>query len=209
MVDCSSFINEFLNIYPTLTKFQRKIFKYLHWFSKKFRCVFPCLRNIALALKCCTRTVIRSITLFESLGWLFKKKRGYCSNIYYLNDEIISLNLDDESIFLREKCHQNVTVLRSSSSDFIDICCTEEDVYPNKGEERDNPIPECIKISGLSPKEQQDLANQFSESDLVNAIGAARWYIREGNKIQSLIRYLWSAATNKWWAGIYKKRVRC
>lgn len=98
--------------------------------------------------------------------------------------------------------------MRSSSSDVIDISCTDEEVYPHEMEKKNNPIPRCIKISGLSQDEQQILANDFSECDLVNAIGAAKWYIKEGNKIRSLIGYIYAAAKNKWWAGICKKRRR-
>lgn len=197
MINLSEFINEFLNIFPTLTNSQRKVFKYLHWFSRKFRCVFPCIQKIANAVGCCIRTVMRATAYFCELGWLYKKKRGYCSNLYYLNDEIISLNLDDESIFLRSECHLNVTVLRSSSSDNLDISTKQAAVHPQKGEKQ-RDIPYCLKISSLSESQRQSLADEFSEYQLVKAIAAAKKYTGWGNRIKCMGKYLWKAAKYGW-----------
>ena len=77
----SDFINDFLNIYPTLTKFQKKLFKYLHWYARKWRCVFPSLQTISKAIGCCISTVMRATKIFEKLGWLCKRKIHYCSNL--------------------------------------------------------------------------------------------------------------------------------
>jgi hypothetical protein len=198
MTQRSEFINDFFNIYPTLTKFQKKVLKYLHWYAKKFRCVFPSIPTISQAIKCCIRTVMRCTSLFSKLGWIYKKKRGYCSNLYYMNDEIISLNLADESIFLRDKCHMNVTVLGSSSKEYIDISTKVGEVHIKKDIKK-RPIPECVKLREISKIDQQRLADEFSEFRLVNAMSAAKKYhFKWGNHIKDLLSFVWKGAKLGW-----------
>lgn len=193
MKPLSDFITNFLNIYQTLTVFQKKIFKYLQWFSKKFRCVFPCLQKIANAIGSCVRTVTRATKYFQDLGWIYKKKRGYQSNLYFMNDELIDLNLDDKSLFFREKCPDNVHVLESSSSDSIDTSIQEGKVpiYENM---ENKEIPHILKIRCLSIDDRQRLANRFSEYALYQSIEDAKWYAKMGNKIKNYLALIWSGA---------------
>jgi len=148
-------------------------------------------------VKCHISTVMRATAYFEELGWLYKKKRGYCSNLYYLNDEIIALDLNDEKVFLRPQCEENATVLRSS---FLcnDINSTEQPEVHAKKAEENRPIPACIKISSITPADQQRLANHFSEWELVNSVIAAKKYTKWGNKIKSMISVIWKGAKNGW-----------
>lgn len=189
----SEFVNHFLNIYHTLTKFQKKSFKYMHWMARKFRHVFVSVLNIATNIKCCKRTVSRCTNLFEELGWIIKIKHGYRSNDYFMNEELIALDLDDPTLFLRGECLQNVPVLESSSSECIYIG-TKSTHICDKKEQKNRHIPEFLNIKGLSIDEQQRLANQFSEYSLKHSLEDAKWYVKQGNKIKTLIGSLWAGA---------------
>lgn len=189
----TDFVNNFLNLYPTLTKFQKKLFKYLQWFSNKFRCVFPCVQKMANAIGSSVCTVMRATALFQNLGWIYKRKRGYCSNLYFMNEELINLNLSDESLFLREKCEENDSVLRNPSSVFLDTSTQVREVAKNK-EKNNRYIPEFLKIRGLEHCQMQDLANNFSECALYEAIQEAKLYRKKGNIFTNFGGYLWKAA---------------
>lgn len=186
-------LNDFFNIYPTLTPLQKKILQYLQWFAKKFRCVFPCLQKIANAIRCSIRTVSNATRLFENLGWVYKKRRGYCSNIYFINEEIIALDLKDESIFLRENLPIDCHVLKESSSVFIDSTVVDEDQLIQKKKEK-RPIPHFLKKSDLQESQRQTLANDFHDRPIILAIEEAENYERKGNVILNLGGYLWKAA---------------
>lgn len=192
MKTLSIFVNDFLNIFPTLTNFQKKIFRYLQWFSKLRRCVYPAVLTIAKAVGCSIATVMRSTKLFNDLGWISKKQRGYCSNTYFINSELISLDLNDQSLFLRVPCEVNDSVLGSSSSVFnCNTSTTEKEVPKNNIK-----IPLCIKIRCLNADEQTILANKFSEVSLYHAIEDTKWYRRMGNKINNYFHFIWSRAKN-------------
>lgn len=186
----SDFLNDFLNIFPTLSKFYKKVFKYLQWFSKKFRCVFPCILRIANSIGCSNSTVKRATAFFEQMGWIIKKKCPYGSNQYFINNELISLNLDDPSLFFREECSQNDPVLGNSSSDLNNLG-TQKAIVPIQ---KKREIPYFIKIKGLSNDDQQRLANEFPDYVLYEAIKDAKAYVGWGNKIKSFIALVWSRA---------------
>ncbi len=196
MKNITEIVKNFLKTFKSISKFQRKIFKYLHWFSKKFHCVFPGLQKIANAIGSSTRTVIRATELFVSLGWMYKKKRGYQSNLYFINDEIIALDLNDEKIFHREECHHNVTVLESSFPDKENICTRKQKVPIYKNIENRH-IPEFLKNPTLKmdPKDQQRLANAFTERELYESINDGKWYVKAGNRVGSWIAFLWYRAS--------------
>lgn len=196
----SPLLNDFLNIYQTLSKFQRKVFKYLQWFSKKFRNVFPCIFTMTQALQCSDSTIKRATAYFHRMGWVSKSKRGYQSNVYYMNNELIDLNLDDVNLFFREKRPVNdptndpvlkepIQVKDISTSEGVHIDNIKTKKAPQK---RD--VPEFIKIKGISENDQQRLANEFSEYSLSKALEEAKWYTKKGNKIKSIISYMWKAA---------------
>jgi hypothetical protein len=196
----SSLLNDFLNIYQTLSKFQRKVFKYLQWFSKKFRNVFPCIYTMTKALGCSDSTIKRATAFFHKMGWIAKCKRGYQSNIYYMNDELIRINLDDTNLFFREERPLNdpindpVLSLLKQEKDIstgleVQVCKTQSKQAPQK---RD--IPHFLNMKRLTLNDQQRLANEFSDFALVYAKKEAQKYVGWGNKIKSLIAIMWSLA---------------
>lgn len=191
----STFVNDFLNTFQALSKFQQKCFKYLQWFAKKFRCVFPCIQKIANAIGCSIATIKRATAYFQNIGWLYKRKRGYQSSLYYLHQELIDLDLNDQSLFLRDKCAENELVLRSSFPDSNEFISTSEKV-PISNEMKNREIPESIKLVGLDHKERQDLANMFSHFELDKAVDDALSYDSWGNNIKSWFAVIFSRAKN-------------
>lgn len=145
--------------------------------------------KIANAVGCSIATVKRATALFQSLGWLYKKKRGYQSNLYFLNDELISLNIDDRSLFLRETCAIREPVLRSSSSVSINTNNGTHVKVPISRE-----IPHILQPAQISDIDKQRLANAFSDYELIESIKDAKQYLRWGNKIKSLVAILWAGA---------------
>src|SRR5947207_15108289 len=183
MTKFSDFINDFLNIFPSLSKLHKKVFRYLQWLAKKYRCVFPCILRIANSVGCGSATVKRATALFEQMGWLIKKKCPYQSNQYFLNDELISLNLDDKTLFFREERSENDPVLSSSSSDI--------NLSNGTSGSACIKIPLFLDKARLSQEEKQRLMKNFSECALFEAVNDARWYLRQGNKIRSLMGFLY------------------
>lgn len=186
----SEFVTSFLNIFQTLTKFQKKIFRYLQWIANKYRHVFVSVPTICEAVFCSLRTVTSATNLFQQLGWISKIKRGYQSNDYYMNDELLALDLNDNSLFLREKLQDNCSVLRDYNSEYIDIS-TKSAHIPDK---KDRPIPEFIKTREVSREDQQRLANTFSEYALKQSMEDAKWYHKQKGGIKSYIALIWSRA---------------
>lgn len=185
------FVNQFLNIFQTLSRFTKKVFRYLQWFARKFRNVYPCLERIANTLGCCSMTVKRATAQFQNLCWVSKMRRGYQSNLYFMNEELIYLDLKDKSLFLREKCSEDVPVLCSSSSDSCYSIGTNKKKVPI-GKNKDKIIPQFIKIKGLTSEDQQRLANEFSEYQIYQSLNDAKAYVKWGNRIKCFMSVLWS-----------------
>lgn len=194
----SVLVNDFLNIFQTLSKLQRKVFKYLHWFSKKWRNVFPCIKRMAEALECSESSIKRATSYFHKLGWICKVKRSYRSNLYFMDDGLIRLNIEDKNIFLKDPVNapQNDLVLTAPIKEKNISTSSEVQVYknPQKVAQKNRNIPEFVQIPEISRTDQQRLANAFNEYELVKAVEEYRWYKSKGNKIMSAIGVIWSAA---------------
>lgn len=65
-----------------------------------------------------------------------------------------------------------------------------ENVQHPKTKFRDREIPEFLKIKGLSVKDQQILANQFTSSELVRAKEDAKSYNSNREKIKNLAAFM-------------------
>lgn len=107
-----------------------------------------------------------------------------------MNEELICLDLDDPTLFYREKCPENVPVLESSSNVYDNIGTGSAQIQ----EKKDKTIPHFIKTRELSNQEQQRLANEFSEYALKQSMQDAIWYHKQGNKIKSYIGLIWNGA---------------
>lgn len=97
----SDLLTHFLNTYQILTKKQKKIFRHLHYLSKKHRNVFPSHTTIAEKCGCTRDTVVKTIKKFQSWGWIVSIKRCYRSSLYFMSDELVFLDLDNPKIFER------------------------------------------------------------------------------------------------------------
>lgn len=75
----------------------RKVLKYLVFMTNKFYNVFPSLPQIAKAIGMSARTVHKAISFWKKFGILNWKKRGYDSNLYFVDEEICALNFNDEA----------------------------------------------------------------------------------------------------------------
>lgn len=91
----------FLNFFQLMTPKQQKIWKSIQWYAKNFRHVFPSHAKIAEFAGCCRDTVIAALKKFSELGWIGFIKRCFRSNLYFMNEELIDLNLDDPMTFKR------------------------------------------------------------------------------------------------------------
>lgn len=193
MIKHSEFVNNFLVDFQVLTPFQKNIFKYLHFLAKKFKWVYPGISRIANHVGSCTRTVKRALATFRKLGWLCTLKKGYSSNNYFINDEIISLDLDDKNIFLNHECPPNVPIVNNSSNVFIDTYTKEAKVSICKKIEN-RYVPEFLRIKCLTFEEQQRLANRFCEKVLYEALEYAKWCARTKKIVISWIGLIWDKA---------------
>ena len=148
---------------------------------------------MCIALRCSESTIKRATAYFHQMGWIVKSKRGYQSNVYYMDDELTDLDLKDETLFLREKRPVNDPVLEKPVSDYINLS-TNNPVHSHR-EKQEKTIPEFLhKVKNLEDQQKQSLIDRFSEYSLVKAIEEAKWYLRKGNIIGNIGGYLWKAA---------------
>lgn len=114
-----------LNCFQFLSSKQKKIFLYIQWIGKNFRNVFPCFKTIAEKCECSIPTAKRAIKYFESMGWLCHQKRSYRSNIYFMDRQVLQLDLTSPNAFRKvtptlsndpKNDTQNDTVLYVASS---------------------------------------------------------------------------------------------
>lgn len=116
------------------------------------------------------------------MGWIGSKKRPYQSNLYFIPDILLKLNTRDQSIYRRNisiplvKPTQNPTV-HNIHRTYKETLSSMEDFERKVFEKRERSwtyakkeIPFFLKVKILSEEDQQMLANQFSECELLQAI---------------------------------------
>lgn len=114
------------NAWQLLSKGYKKVLKYIWWYFKKLKTVFPSHATIANDVGLSEKQVRNALNHFESKGWIGWVKRPYHSNVYFMPDEIINLNLNDEkemSYLSQQNYRQNYRVLDVLSS-YEDNTCT-------------------------------------------------------------------------------------
>ena len=104
----------FEEIFPLLPRNYQQIWKILHWFANKYKCVFPSHKKIAELVQCSPRTVIRAIKKFLQYEWLGYQKRCYRSNVYFVSSELLKKNPKDPKLF--QNVTQSVTLYSVSLS---------------------------------------------------------------------------------------------
>lgn len=142
------------------------------------------------------------------MGWIKKIRRPYHSNVYYVDEDIVKLNLEDISIFCRpvQQCvtqsvtqsvTQNVHVLDAASSDplipGINPDQEEPQVQASNTEQikpyDDHPI---MNVEGLSFDDKAKLSMMYDEWTLAKAVKQVRWYQSDPRKT---IRNMWNFIT--------------
>ena len=187
MKSFSELVENFLNSFQILSKKFRQIFKYMQYMCKSKRTVWPSLRHISKTCECSVKTVQRALSYFNSQGWLVWRRCPYQSNLYFMDDGLLALNMNNKKTFEKTNVHQNVHQNVHVSSH----PCSSSSMY---GTKQDVPVPQIIKIKGLTPEEMQELANQYTERELACAIEDLKWYERKGNKIREFFKCLRSQA---------------
>lgn len=94
-------IEHFKNLYPMLTRTQKKIWNYLHWFCSNYRVVKPSHKHIAEQVGCHRDTVIQAIKKFTELGWLMTLKKAWRTCTYFISEHILRLDPTKKETFKR------------------------------------------------------------------------------------------------------------
>lgn len=94
---------DFLDTFQLLTPKQKKIWCYLQSMAKNLRVVFPGQGTIAKAVGCCRETVVETIKKFVEAGWLQIIKRFWRSHVYFVNEQLINLDVRNPKTFAMPK----------------------------------------------------------------------------------------------------------
>lgn len=177
----SQFLNEFLDQFEIITKAFRKIFQYFQFMAKKYRNVFSGVEHIANICGYSTATVKRATAFFARMGWICKLKRGYQSNVYFMNEELKDIDLDDPALFHRQKppvSEVNDPKMIPYYSKCPNTCMsTKTDMSSHPYGTEKIHVPSSIRdFQTLSEAEKRSLAAQFSEYELMQAANDAKWY---------------------------------
>lgn len=203
----SQIVNSLLNCFQLMSKGHRAIFKYLHFMAKTCRNVFPSLAHIAKVKGLCIKTIQRAIDKFVAMDWLIKIRRPYQSNVYYMPDEIIDLNLEDSSTFLRnvhqcvhqcdqQDVHQNVHVLSNHSSSLDNPVDMEskERLQMRNLEQNTTPL---MSLPGLTFGSICELMRTFDDRTIAEAVRSTHWYMSlPGKHIKSMKAWIEKTAKN-------------
>ncbi len=142
--------------------------------------VFPSLETIAKDIKLSKRQVQNALKYFCKVGLLGWVKRPYRSNVYFMPDEIIEIDLKDErSLNERSEinCHQNCHVFPVVLSKEKELQCTSKS--PSA------PVPKS-----LEKKEQKDQEER------------KKWYFSLPMCLQ--LRFMWDSFDFKRFGWIFK-----
>lgn len=128
-------------------------------------------------------------------------KRGYQSNVYYMNNELINLNLDDPNLFFHAECPVNVPAIVP----VLNVLNIKKDISTSEGcdsresNQKQAPvkrdIPYFLNMKGISLNDQQRLANTFSDAALMDAKNGCIAKVKKGVTIRSLIALMWNIAS--------------
>lgn len=195
MTDLASKIYD---IYTSLlTKLYRRVFGAIQHFARTYKHCFPSLKKLAELCHCGIRTVQRALKKLAEYGFLGWIKRPYQSNEYFVPDDLIYVDFNDERLALRQpspdKCPPNGHVYNNTNT-YNSTESNPVDSHIAKNKQKAAHVPEFLKIRCLKPDQQQTLANNFSEYVLHEAIEGAKWFARQGKKITNHAGLIWNIA---------------
>lgn len=88
-------VSEFEKRFELLSKNHKKIFKFIHWYSCKYKNVFVSVITISKYVKCSPSTVKRATAHFNKMNWVKKSKRSHKSNLYFMNEKLLNLDIEN------------------------------------------------------------------------------------------------------------------
>jgi hypothetical protein len=157
----------FLNLFPLLTPKQQKIWRCLHWYSKNYRQVFPSHEKLAKAAGCHRDTVIECLKKFSSMGWIASFKRCYRSSLYFIQEALIALNLDDPRTFRRAAPKKASISASNPTKNPTEIPTKNPTLYnavaPSELIERKNDGSENGCVQSTEIKKQKDLPLEIKQ----------------------------------------------
>jgi DNA invertase Pin-like site-specific DNA recombinase len=122
----------FLDIYGTISPTAKKIWKFLVNGGNKYRHLYPSQSTIAKNTGSSRCTVNRVLKKFVMWGWVFQDNRCYRSSFYRLNEDLIGIDLDVETVYKSkkqpQKATQNATVDATQNATLYNTYRTNKDV---------------------------------------------------------------------------------
>lgn len=176
-------VKSFFGLFQCQASSVTKVYKYIHYMSRKYSTVYLCLDTIARATGFCKRQVQRAIEKLIELGWLGKKIRKRQSSIFFIPDELKKIdisnkktfeNLNPKNPFYEEKCPLNVhpSIKSYFGNESLDREKTRDFSNEEKKEKQSVKIKDILKPipeSRLSEEEKIRLSRDFSEFELQEA----------------------------------------
>lgn len=179
----SETVKNFLCLFQVQALSLVKVYKYIHFQSRKYETVFLRLDTIARATGFCKRQVQRAIDQLIELGWLGKKLRKRQSSVFFVPDEIKKLdisnkktfeNMNRENPFYEEKCPLNVhpSIKSYIGKEYPEMQRTSRD-FSDQEKEKECPkvevYPKLKPLKSLNDDEKFRLTRDFSEYEIEEA----------------------------------------
>lgn len=169
-------IESFRNNYLTLSKNQKKIWNYLHWFCKRKRVVKPSHDHIAKKIGCCRRTVIRAVEKFVEWGWLGTIHKAYSTCQYFMCEGLLKINPSDRNTFDRKPIEYERLRQQNVTEDVTEDVTHNDLMFKHKRYVSvQSAIPQFLNDLPLKTKDKLILT-KYNDRTLLLAIEDARTY---------------------------------
>jgi hypothetical protein len=199
----TSLTSALISVYQLLSRFKRKIFKYIHGLLRTYIHAFPSLITIANNCGCSVKTVQRAIDYFVSVGFISYRTRPYQSNVYFMDDDILKLNLDDPNLFLKKNLisdvQQDVHPNVQQDVHVLDLSINQTNIRSDQEEQKVDKVNygnyKFLLNKRFSPREAYLLA-KYPEHAVQMAYENCQWYEKVKGKIQKPFFFLQKTIQN-------------
>lgn len=130
------------------------------------------LITIAIRCSCSVSTVQRALREFSKEGWICWQKRPYLSNLYFVADELMNLELNNSKIYSRND-HQCDHVSELHCSLNVNIS-TEEVSVPKELEKRKLTPQQMLAFAPIKAKSSFDKLTLWVNANLITPLERAR-----------------------------------
>ena len=183
-------VENFKNLYGSLSKKQQKIWRYLHWFCRSYRTVKPSHAHIAKQCECSRDTVIQALKKFVNYGWLGMMKKFWRTTTYFISEALLRVNPSDSNSFRRKDpipldkkenpTHGptlNPTHITNTSSETLNVGVqsSKDNLKTQENSQETREISHQLKDVPI-PEEDKRLLSRFSERVLALSIEDCRSY---------------------------------